>query len=232
MTVLYFAGCYSSYMKPQIGEAALKVLTCMGMEVLTPPQHCCGLPAMTKGMVGKARMMVLKNLEKWRNLLDRVDHVVVTCSSCGYALMKDWRNLVKDDEVARVSGKVIHISRFLDLHRDRYEITSGSEKIAYHHPCHLKIQPDPDSSLRLLSKLPGMTVENLKAHCCGMMGSWGMSAENYPLSRRIGEDLISKMKSSDAHLTVTDCPTCRMQMEAFGGKPVVHPVEVVAERIK
>jgi Fe-S oxidoreductase len=219
-------------MKPQIGEAALKVLTRMGVVVYTPPQHCCGLPAMTKGMVADARKTVQKNMEKWGDLLDRVDHLVVTCSSCGYALMKDWGDLIQDDRVSRVSEKVIHISRFLDCHWDRLDLESGLGHIAYHHPCHLKVQPDPDSSLRMLSRIPGVQTDNLNAHCCGMMGSWGMAVENYPLSRRIGEDLFRKMDDSGASLAVTDCPTCRMQMEAFGGKPVMHPVEVVAARLK
>jgi Fe-S oxidoreductase len=232
ITVLYFAGCYSGYMNPQIGEAALKVLTHMGIVVLTPSQHCCGLPAMTKGMVTDARKMVLKNLEKWSGLLQRVDHVVVTCSSCGYALMKDWGDLVQSDRAVEVAKKIIHISRFIDLHCNRLDMASGSEKIAYHYPCHLRIQMDPDSSFRMLSKVPGVQVENLKAHCCGMMGSWGLAAENYPLSRRIGEDLINKLGASDAPYAVTDCPTCRMQMEAFSAKPVMHPVEVIAQRLK
>ena len=143
ISVLYFAGCYAGYLKPQIGEAAVKVLTRMGVTVLTPPQHCCGLPAMTKGMVGDARHMVLKNLERWGELLSRVDHIVVTCSSCGYALMKDWGHLLQDDRAVRVSEKIIHISRFIDSHIDRLKLNSHPEKIAYHHPCHLKIQPDP-----------------------------------------------------------------------------------------
>jgi len=131
-----------------------------------------------------------------------------------------------------VAGKIIHISRFLDLHWDRLDLEARSEQIAYHHPCHLKIQPDPESSLRMLSKIPGARIDNLNAHCCGMMGSWGMAAGNYSLSRRIGEDLVEKIQTSPAKTIATDCPTCRMQMEAFGGKPVMHPVEVVAARLK
>jgi Fe-S oxidoreductase len=232
ISVLYFAGCYSGYLKPRIGEAALKVLTRMGVAVLTPPQHCCGLPAMTKGMVTDARKMVLNNLAKWYSLLDRVDHVVVTCSSCGYALMKDWGDLLHDDRIVQVSRKVVHISRFLDSHWDRFDLDHCSERVAYHHPCHLRIQPDPDSSLRMLSRIPGVRSDNLRAHCCGMIGSWGMAVENYQLSQQIGEDLINKLDASGASLAVTDCPTCRMQMEAFGGKPVLHPVEVVAARLR
>lgn len=58
-----------------------------------------------------------------------------------------------------------------------------------------------------------------------------MSTENYDLSRQIDSDLIEKIEASKAGTVVTDCPTCRMQIEAFGGKPMMHPMEVLAERL-
>ncbi len=232
VSVLYFAGCYAGWMQPQIGEAAVRVLRAMGVSVRIPPQHCCGLPAMTKGLVADARKLVRKNLRKWGALLNAVDHIVVTCSSCGYALMKDWAALLGDDAlVSRAAGKTLHISRFIEERLDRVAFREVTERAAYHQPCHLKIQPDPGCSFRLLSGLPGLAIRDLNAHCCGMIGSWGMAAENYELSRRIGADLMGKLGAAGVDVAVTDCPTCRMQMEAFGQTPVRHPVELIAERL-
>jgi Fe-S oxidoreductase len=56
-----------------------------------------------------------------------------------------------------------------------------------------------------------------------------MSAPNYELSKAIASDLIGKLNRSASSLGVTDCPTCRIQMEEFGAKPVKHPVEILAE---
>ena len=53
--VLYFAGCYASYIRPEIGQAAIRVLEHLGLSVTLPPQHCCGLPLLSKGMAGAAR---------------------------------------------------------------------------------------------------------------------------------------------------------------------------------
>jgi Fe-S oxidoreductase len=204
----------------------------MGMTVYTPPQHCCGLPAMSKGMMADARKNVQKNFDKWAMLLGRVSHIVVTCSSCGYALMTDWADLLDDSRVRAVSEKLIHVSRLIDQYRNRLDILPRHETASYHQPCHLKLQPDPDSSLRLLSQIPGLTVENLNSHCCGMIGSWGLSADNYDLSVTIGAPLIEKLNASSTAMGITDCPTCRMQMEHFSRKPIRHPVEVVAERLE
>ncbi len=227
--VLYFAGCYASYLKPQIGQSAVSVLKSMGMTVVTPPQHCCGLPMLSKGMVKEATAKVCQNLEKWQALVDTVDHIVVTCSSCGFSLMEEWRSLIDNKITSRVKDKVIHISTLLNNYFDRLKLGACNLNVSYHAPCHLKIQNDPNSSIQLLSRIEGLTVQNLKSHCCGMAGSWGLAADHYDLSKLIGSDMISRLNHSDSSVGVTDCPTCRMQMEHFSDKDIRHPVEIVAE---
>jgi FAD/FMN-containing dehydrogenase/Fe-S oxidoreductase len=227
-SVLYYAGCYAAYIRPQLGKSTVQVLSHMGYQVHLPAQFCCGLPQLSKGMVAGARGKVRRNLDGWQALLNRVDHVVVTCSSCGYALMKDWAYLLPEDEaVEQVSRKTIHISQFLREHRERLNLSHLPVKLAYHQPCHLRIQPDSDSSMALLATLPGVEVTDLKSHCCGMAGSWGLIAGNYALSKTIGTPMVAELNTSGAHFGVTDCPTCQMQMAHLGHLPVRHPIEIV-----
>ena len=229
--VLYYTGCYAAYIRPEIGEAAVKVLKGLGMTVYTPPQHCCGLPMLSKGMIKQAKAKVAQNLAKWRDLLESVDHVVVTCSSCGLSLMKEWSYLLDSGDVDTLQGKTIHISSLINQNIQKLNLEEYPGKVSYHNPCHLKIQLDPQSSTTLLSQVPGLEVEDLKSHCCGMAGSWGISAKNYDLSVKIGSDMISKLNSSDASVGVTDCPTCRIQMEQLSEKPIRHPIEIIAQRL-
>jgi FAD/FMN-containing dehydrogenase/Fe-S oxidoreductase len=225
--VLYFAGCYSSYLKPQIGRFAVAVLKHMGMTVAIPPQHCCGLPMFSKGMIEEAVAKIRQNQKKWQALMDTVDHIVVTCSSCGFALMEDWQSLLENKFTDSVKGKIIHISTLLNAYFDRLEFGTRDLEISYHTPCHLKIQADPKSSIQLLTRIPGVALQDLKSHCCGMIGSWGLTADHYDLSKRIGSQMITKLNDSPGSVGVTDCPTCRMQMEQFSDKEIKHPVEIV-----
>ncbi len=39
-TLVYFAGCYAAHIRPEIGDAAVKVLEAAGFRVIIPPQHC------------------------------------------------------------------------------------------------------------------------------------------------------------------------------------------------
>ncbi len=61
-----------------------------------------------------------------------------------------------------------------------------------------------------------------------MIGSWGLSLDNASLSKQIGREMITGLNNADSDIGVTDCPTCRMQMEQFGTKQIRHPVQVVA----
>jgi Fe-S oxidoreductase/FAD/FMN-containing dehydrogenase len=228
--VIYYAGCYAGFIRPELGEAAVRVLTHLGLQVHLPAQACCGLPQLSKGMARAARHKARRNLKQWGALLSSAAHVVVTCSSCGYALLQDWSYLLPPEDAEKVREKTIHISALINQYTDRLRLkTRPLLRLAYHQPCHLRIQAHGASSLDLLGTLPGVTLTNLQSRCCGMAGSWGMLAPNYALSKTIGLPLINDLQRTEADCAVTDCPTCQMQIEHLGPLPVRHPVEILAD---
>ncbi len=226
--VLYFCGCYAGYIRPEIGVSLVEVLTRLGFRVHTPPQHCCGLPHLTKGMSAAARDKVRCNLERWQGLLERVDHIVVSCSSCGLALMTEWACLLDGPRIRRAAAKVIHASRLIGRLLPAVELKPQRLSAAYHLPCHLKVQEHSGASVSVLNMVPELRLAALNSHCCGMAGTWGMAAKNDRLSRTIGSHLIDLLQRSGADVAVTDCPTCEMQLAQLGGRPVLHPVEILA----
>ncbi|KAA0258259.1 anaerobic glycerol-3-phosphate dehydrogenase subunit C [Deferribacter autotrophicus] len=231
-SVLYFTGCYAGYIEPNIGLSTIKLLKAIGYKVYIPDQHCCGLPMISKGMVDSAKKKVKKNLSKWGNLIDKVDYIVVSCSSCGLSLLQEWGYLLNTEEIEKIKSKVVHITKLLNDNLEKLEIKPDGKKYAYHMPCHLKAQKYANSSIDLMQKSLGYDIKNLNSHCCGIAGSWGLSAENYDLSMEIASDLHRKLNDSNAEIAVTDCPTCRIQMEHISDKHVLHPVEVLAKCLK
>ena len=229
--MLYFAGCYAGYIRPEIGAAAVRLLGHLGFQVLLPHQHCCGLPLLSKGMAQTARQKIESNLKRWQHLVTQAEAIMVTCSSCGYALQAEWAYLAQGSQVETVGRKTVHISQLAKPDHMRLQNEAPPLRLAYHYPCHLKMQADPDCSVAMLASLPAVTVKPLKTHCCGMAGSWGLKTGNFDLSREIGSDLIGQLDASDAAYGVTDCPTCRMQMEHFSRLPIRHPVEIAAARL-
>ncbi len=229
--ILYFAGCYATYIRPEIGTAAIDVMQQMGLRVHLPEQHCCGLPMLSKGMIPEARRKIHANLARWRELIDRVDHVVVTCSSCALSLTREWQDVDDSMTVRKVAEKTVLLSSLVNRYAARLNLVELIGTAAYHNPCHLRVQADPESSLEMLGRVPGLKTIALKSHCCGMAGTWGMAAENFKTSEKLGNHLMRLDDWSDADWGVTDCPTCRIQMEQFGTQPIYHPVEIVAKCI-
>lgn len=227
--VVYFAGCYASYVRPQIGEAMIRVLESMGIEVIVPDQHCCGIPHISKGLSDGAAEKIEENRKSWGALLKEADYVVTTCTSCGLSLYKEWGYIADNDFTRTVKSKLIHISTLVNKYIDRLELDDRRIHMAYHKSCHMRALPDNDSSIKMLKNIRNAVVEDLASNCCGMAGSWGMKADNYELSTKIGEPMTTKLKNSEASIGVTDCPTCTMQMEHMTGKTVKHPIEVIAE---
>jgi len=232
LKVLYFSGCYSGYVNPNIGESAVKILEHIGCEVHVPDQSCCGLPHLTKGMEKEGRKKVEANLKKWGKLLREVDYIVVTCSSCGLALSKEWGFMKSGEEVDMVKDKLIHISELVNQRSDKLNIKENIDvKVAYHMPCHLKVQKSAGSSVQMM-KSANIQVDNLNSNCCGMGGSWGMKQDHYDKSIAIGTPMTDKLNASEGTCGVTDCPTCTIQMQHMSDKEIKHPVEVLSECLK
>lgn len=231
--ILYFVGCFAAYFKPSIAEATISVLTSMGMNVLVPRQFCCGLPMLSKGMTKEALKKIETNFKSWGALLESVDYLAVSCSSCGLALMQEWGYLADTVFVRKVREKLIPVSRLVNLYSERLEtLPSARTHLFYHLPCHLKVQPESSSSVQMLSRLSGVVIDSPGTNCCGMAGAWGLSKDNFDLSLAIGSDMTEKLNSSSADIGITDCPTCAIQMGQLSTKLVYHPVEIVARHLK
>lgn len=231
-TVLYFAGCYATYIKPEIGESAISVIKKLGYNVIVPKQHCCGIPHLSKGLAKNTREQIKKNLKEWGNLIDKATYIVSACSSCTLSLIKEWLYYQNDEVIQTISDKTIFIMDLVEKHIKDVEIISNNYNLAYHIPCHAKLLKNPSSTYNVLNGVPGIKVDKLNTGCCGMAGSWGMSSKNYDLSVKIGKSMINALKTSSCSIGITECPTCFMQMEHLGNKKIMHPIEVIDKCIK
>ena len=82
--------------------------------------------------------------------------------------------------------------------------------------------------LELLQLIPGLNIRIIEKGCTGMAGTFGLAAENFQQSLRIGAALIEEMRTVDAVAGVTDCSSCRMQMEQSSSIPTIHPIKLLA----
>src|SRR5688572_28838237 len=82
----------------------------------------------------------------------------------------------------------------------------------------------------LLSSIPGTTVVDLDAGCCGMAGSFGYAREHYDVSRAIAErKLLPAIRRRPENSVVVAAGTsCRHQIHDFADHPAMHPAVLLA----
>ena len=57
---------------------------------------------------------------------------------------------------------------------------------------------------------------------------YGFKRKNYRTSLRIGLPLITELRTAGFQAGVSECSTCRMQMEQGSAMPTIHPVKLLA----
>src|SRR5206468_12370611 len=93
------------------------------------------------------------------------------------------------------------------------KFATTKHRLAYHAPCHMKSQGIGRPWLRILRSVPGVEIEEIKADCCGMAGTYGFKNEKYQISMDIGRDLFRGVLAYKPELAVTECGSCKMQIE-------------------
>lgn len=61
-----------------------------------------------------------------------------------------------------------------------------------------------------------------------MAGTFGLKHENFRTSLRAGWPLLERLRDPDVDFGVTECSTCKMQMEQLPGKATLHPIKLLA----
>jgi FAD/FMN-containing dehydrogenase/Fe-S oxidoreductase len=225
--ILFFSGCYYNYMEPKVSEAAIKLLEKSGYNVYYPEQFCCGIPALSKGLINRFKKNIEKNITSWGHLINEVDYIVSACSSCTFALKKEWSYLIDDKIIETIRRKSVLISEILN---NSNIINELKITCLYHMPCHLKYQNNSNSSLNLLQTIKDIKVYNIDSNCCGLAGSYGIYNKNKILSNLIGADLSKRINKINTYdIVLTDCPSCRMRLKSITNKKVIHPVELFAQ---
>ena len=235
--VSYFHGCYANYNYPALGRAFVTLLNACGYGVrLLDKEKCCGVALISNGMGAQATRQAKVNLASIRKALkDGSEAVLTSSSTCTFTMRDEYSHilgLAADD----VRGKLTLAVKFLF---DKVE--TGAVRLAfkpewhasfaYHTACHMQKLGWQLCSTGLLRKIPGLKLAVLPQECCGIAGTFGFKKENYPYSQKIGEKLFRAIRGSGASAVVTDCETCKWQIEMGTGYAVHNPIEVLVSAL-
>ena len=107
----------------------------------------------------------------------------------------------------------------------RLTLKPGPASVLLHGHCHQKSMGLGGPAKTLLSQIPGTSVVDLDAGCCGMAGSFGYAHDHYEVSRAIGERKLfpAVRNKGDESVVVAAGTSCRHQIADFTGKTAIHP---------
>jgi Fe-S oxidoreductase len=235
--VVLFNDCYMTYNYPEIGKAAVKVLEAAGFEVILPEKTCCGRPMISKGLLREAKANAAYNVDRLSEYA-RQDVPIVGCEpSCILTFRDEYPNLVDDPRAEPLAKHSFMIEEFLVGLMERGALnlpfSNRSRSLLLHGHCHQKALIGSGPSLRVLSLLPGATVEEVDSGCCGMAGSFGYEKEHYDLSIAVGSRRLFpavKAKGPEWEIVAAGV-SCRQQIPHGTGRRARHLVEVLADAL-
>jgi FAD/FMN-containing dehydrogenase/Fe-S oxidoreductase len=225
---LVFADTFTDYYDPEIGVAAVETLRAAGIRTALAPNGCCGRPQISKGLLAEARALASRNADALYTDAAAGRPLVFCEPSCLSAVREDAPALLRG-EARRKAQAVADASVLFDAYAaplvPRLTLRPGPPSVLFHGHCHQKSMGLASVSTALLAALPGSTVTDLDAGCCGMAGSFGYARDHFDVSRAIGErKLLPAVRGRAAGAVVVATGTsCRHQIRDFTGDEAVHP---------
>lgn len=233
--VAFFHGCFVNYNHPQLGKDLVSVFNAMGIGVqLLKREKCCGVPLIANGFIEQAKKQARVNAESLTDaVIGKGIPVVATSSTCAFTIRDEYPHVLDVDTTQvreHVELATRYLYRLLDGGRE-LKLKSTPMKIAYHTPCHMEKMGWTPYTLALLQMIPGVELTVLDSQCCGIAGTYGFKKENYETSQGIGAGLFRQIEESGVDLVVTDCETCKWQIEMSTSKKCEHPISLLAKAL-
>lgn len=203
-TVVYFPGCGSERMFPDISIATIALLYYAGVRVIIPPTYlCCGYPMRANGKLNQARIKTNENRVLFHRMADTFSYldigdIVVSCGTC-YEMLLDYQL----ENVFR-GARLIDVNEFIA--REGLYSKTINDTLIYHEPCHTPLKAmGYQKTFSLLLNTKPVSVPN----CCGEGGTLALSTPDISNSLRERKETNIRANVVRKNVTVlTTCPSC------------------------
>ncbi len=231
--VIMMRGCANDVLAPSINDAAVRLLTRHGIEVvLAGGEGCCGALVHHMGRENEAHAQARNNIDVWTAEMDRgaVDAIVITASGCG-TTVKDYGYMFRTDpryreKAVRVSQLTKDVSEFVAA----LPLASAQHPglvVAYHSACSMqhgqRIVREPK---KLLTEAGYVVKDVPEGHiCCGSAGTYNMLQPE--LSARLRDRKADHIARLSPDVIATGNLGCMVQIAQAIDVPLVHTVELL-----
>ena len=232
--VALLQGCAQQVLAPRINEAAVRLLTRHGVEVvLVADEQCCGALTHHLGDDRDALARARANIGAWTREAEQggLDAILVTTSGCG-TVIKDYGYLLREDRdfagpAAKISGLAKDITEYvasLDLPPPP---SPNQLVIAYHSACSLQHGQKITQLPKDLLFKNGFVVKDIpESHlCCGSAGTYNILQPD--IADRLRDRKVANIASVKPDMIAAGNIGCMIQIAGGTSVPVVHTIELL-----
>jgi Fe-S oxidoreductase len=221
--VALFATCYVNYNEPGIGDELLAVLEHNAIPyVLAEKEACCGMPKLELGDLDAVARLKAVNVPPLARLARDGYAILTAIPSCTLMFKSELPLLFPDDaDVQAVAAAMFDPFEYLVLRNRDGLLDRGFKqplgKVAYHIPCHSRVQNVGQKTRELLELVPGTQVTTVE-RCSGHDGTWGVKTEYFANAMKIGRPVFRAMAAPDPDYISSDCPIAGRHIEQGMGE--------------
>jgi FAD/FMN-containing dehydrogenase/Fe-S oxidoreductase len=239
--VVLLVDTFNRYFEPENARAAERVLTRAGYRVTTPEPMigrplCCGRTFLAAGLVEEARAEARRMLDALALTIIAGVPIVGLEPACLLTLRDEFPSLLPGDETRELAARAQLFEEFVASERaaGRFELKLApmpGQTALLHGHCHQKAFNTAGAAADALRLIPELQVETFDSTCCGMAGSFGLEAEHYDVSLKIGElGVLPQMRAATPDTLLAACGTsCRHQIADGAQRDARHIVRILDE---
>lgn len=227
-------GCAQPVLRPEIDEAAIRLLNRLGVEIVRPVGGgCCGSLTHHMGKEEPALANARANVDAWMREIEGegLDAILVTTSGCGTTI-KEYGHMLRTDpayaeRAARVSALAKDVSEFLAERELPAPVIPAGIRVAYHSACSLQHGQRVRTAPKTLLASVGFTVlEPAEGHlCCGSAGTYNILQPE--IAGRLRARKVANIERTEPQIIAAGNIGCMTQIGGGTVIPVVHTVELL-----
>ncbi|MDE2061057.1 MAG: glycolate oxidase subunit GlcF [Bradyrhizobium sp.] len=232
--VALLQGCAQQVLAPRINEAAIRLLTRHGVEVvLVKDEQCCGALTHHMGRDAEALAFARANITAWLAEADRggLDAILVTTSGCG-TVIKDYGFLLRQDrDFAAAAAKVSALAKDISEYIGELNLSPAARHddiiVAYHAACSLQHgQKITQLPKELLSKNGFVVKDVAESHlCCGSAGTYNILQPD--IANKLRDRKVANIAMVKPDMIAAGNIGCMVQIASGTSVPVVHTIELL-----
>ena len=233
MPVIYFVDHYANTHDPELAFAFGRILEHNGKLVHVPPDQLrSGMAIISTGDLDAARPLALHNIRILAEFAREGCPIVCTEPSAAVCLKIEYPRLLDHPDVMLVADHVVEAGEYLAGLNARGELRTDFAPLpmkgTYHTPCHVRALGRDSALIELCRLIPELNASSVDLGCSGMAGTFGLTREHFEESLVIGQKLMEQMRSDQIEFGMTECSSCKLQMEQQSTTPTLHPLKVLA----